>query len=137
MSETQTIKLDTKGNTDIIDITDEINQILNTFQIESGIVNLFVVGSTAGLTMIEYEPGLVRDTKELFQRIAPREKDYWHHEKWHDDNGSAHVRATLLKPDITVPFSNKKLSLGTWQQVTLIDFDTRPRRREIIVTIIS
>jgi secondary thiamine-phosphate synthase enzyme len=130
------IKIPTKGNNDIIDITDKVQEIINKSKTDSGIVNVFVVGSTAGLTTIEYEPNLVKDFKEFFEKIAPK-GNYHHHETWHDDNGHSHVRASLLKPNLTIPFENKKLILGTWQQIILVDFDTQPRDREIVVTIVS
>jgi secondary thiamine-phosphate synthase enzyme len=98
-------------------------------------MTVFVVGSTAGLTTIEYEPGLVHDIKKAFERIAPESGHYQHHEKWGDDNGHSHVRATLLGPGLTIPVVSGKLPLGTWQQVILVDFDTRPRNREIVVQI--
>ncbi len=127
----------TQGDTDIIDITDKIQSILSNSKIESGIVNVFVVGSTAGLSFVEYEPGLVEDLQEVFEKIAPKHQYYHHHERWQGNNGNSHIRATLLKPDVTIPFENNKLCLGTWQQVVLLDFDTSARNREILVTIIS
>jgi len=127
----------TRGDTDIIDITEKVQSILTNSNIQSGIINVFVVGSTAGLSFVEYEPGLIEDLQEVFEKIAPKNKYYHHHEKWHDDNGNSHVRASLLKPDLTIPFENNKLCIGTWQQIILIDFDTSSRNREILVTIIS
>ena len=127
----------TQGDTDIIEITDKIQSILSNSGIESGIVNVFVVGSTAGISFVEYEPGLIEDLQEVFEKIAPKHQYYHHHERWQDNNGNSHIRSTLLKPDVTIPFENNKLSLGTWQQVVLFDFDTSARNREILVTIIS
>lgn len=135
--ERKIISISTKGNTDIIDITKKIEDILNKADAKSGVAHIFVVGSTAGLSIVEYEPGLVKDLKEFFEKIAPKDAPYFHHEKWHDDNGSSHVKATLLKPDLTIPFEDKKLLSGTWQQIILIDFDTKPRTREIIITILE
>ena len=131
------IKISTKGDTDIINITEKVQEVLKESEIKSGIVNVFVVGSTAGTSVIEYEPGVIKDLQEAFEKIAPRNKDYAHHEKWHDDNGNSHVRASLLKPDINIPFNNNKLLLGTWQQIILIDFDTSPRNREIVISVIK
>ena len=98
-----------------------------------GQVLVFVAGSTAGVTTVEFEPGLVKDLNEFFQKIIPEGPDYHHHNTWGDDNGSSHVRASLLKPSLTIPFRDGRLLLGTWQQVVVIDFDTRPRRRKVIL----
>ncbi|HEY9783949.1 MAG TPA: secondary thiamine-phosphate synthase enzyme YjbQ [Candidatus Obscuribacterales bacterium] len=133
----ETIKLSTNGHTDVVDITSQVATIVHHSRIEGGIATIFVVGSTAGITTIEYEPGLVNDIKEAFERIAPLNAHYDHHERWGDDNGHSHIRASLLGPSITVPFCNKKLILGTWQQIILIDFDTRRREREIVVQLLG
>ena len=98
---------------------------------------MFVVGSTAGITTIEFEPGAVHDLNALFESLAPRRGEYRHHLRWGDDNGSSHVRAALLGPSVTVPFSNRTLHLGTWQQIMLMEFDTGPRDREVIVQIVG
>ena len=98
---------------------------------------MFVVGSTAGVTTIEFEPGAVHDLNALFERCAPRDGDYRHHLRWGDDNGSSHVRAALLGPSVVVPFEDGKLLLGTWQQIALFEFDTRPRQREIVMQIVG
>jgi len=133
----QTITISSKGNTDIIDITSNIQDILTKSKSNSGIAHIFVIGSTAALSTIEFEPGLQKDLKIAYDKIAPYKEHYHHHDKWHDDNGSSHVKATMLKPDLTIPFQENKLILGTWQQVILVDFDTSPRNREIVVTIIK
>jgi secondary thiamine-phosphate synthase enzyme len=104
---------------------------------QAGTATVFVVGSTAGVTTIEFEPGAIADLNGVFERLAPRNADYQHHLRWGDDNGSSHVRAALLGPSITVPFVDGALTLGTWQQVMLLEFDTRPRRREIVVQIVG
>jgi secondary thiamine-phosphate synthase enzyme len=130
------IKKATKGNTDIIDITDDVNKAVKKSGIKEGVANIFVVGSTAGLTTIEYEPGLEKDLKAFFERIIPGKIKYNHEEKWHDDNGHSHIRASVLKPDLSVPIINNELALGTWQQIVLVDFDTRGREREIIISIV-
>ncbi len=130
------IKKATNGNTDIVNITDDINKAVKKSQIEEGVANVFVRGSTAGLTTVEYEPGLKKDLKAFFEKIIPRNIKYYHEEKWHDDNGHSHIRASLLKPNLSVPIIDNKLALGTWQQIVLVDFDTRGREREIIVSVV-
>jgi len=130
------IKKATKGNTDIVNITDDVNKAIKKSEIEEGIANVFVVGSTAGLTTIEYEPGLEKDLKAFFEKVIPRDIKYSHEERWHDDNGHSHIRASLLKPNLSVPIIDNKPALGTWQQIVLVDFDTRGREREIIVSVV-
>lgn len=137
MIEKEKIVLETRAGTDIIDITSQVNEILKKSKINSGIVCIFVPGSTASVSTLEYEPNLIKDLKKALEKIAPEGGDYEHHKTWGDDNGSAHVRACFLKPGLTVPFEDKKLILGTWQQLALLDFDTRNRQREIIVQIIG
>jgi secondary thiamine-phosphate synthase enzyme len=133
----ETIKLRTKGHSDVVDITGSTAAILTRSGVASGIITLFVIGSTAGLTTIEFEPGLVHDIKTAFELIAPQGGHYEHHERWGDDNGNSHVRASLLGPSLTVPFNDGKLCLGTWQQIVLIDFDTKSREREIVCQILG
>jgi secondary thiamine-phosphate synthase enzyme len=103
----------------------------------SGVATVFVVGSTAGITTIEFEPGAIHDLNAVFESLAPRRGEYRHHLRWGDDNGSSHVRAALLGPSVTVPFSKRTLHLGTWQQIMLLEFDTGPRDREVIVQIVG
>ena len=134
---TNYIKLSTQGNSDVIDITPQVAKKLTESGLSEGTVTIFVAGSTAALTTVEYEPGLVRDIKELFEKIAPSNKEYHHNERWHDDNGHSHVRASLVGPSLTIPFVDKKLTLGTWQQVVLIDFDNRARQREIVLQFVG
>ena len=105
--------------------------------VASGIATIFVVGSTAAVTTIEFEPGAVADLNTVFERLAPRDGDYRHHERWGDDNGSSHVRAAMLGPSLTVPFRQGALLLGTWQQIVLIELDTRPRTRQFIVQVLG
>jgi len=131
------ILVKTKGFSDILDLTGEAKEKISQSEIQNGQATFFVTGSTAGLTTVEYEPGLVKDLEELFERIAPKDKDYHHEEAWHDGNGFAHVRASLLKPSLTVPVVDGKLTLGTWQQVILIDFDNRPRSREVVLQVLG
>jgi secondary thiamine-phosphate synthase enzyme len=120
---------------DVIDITDRIEALLHETGMKNGIVNVFVQGSTAAISTIEYEDGLVRDLHTALERIAPTNAHYAHHLKWHDDNGRSHIRATLIGPSITVPFHEGRLLTGTWQQVVLIELDTRGRRRIVYVSI--
>lgn len=127
----------TKGQGDAHDITDAIARALTASGLRAGIATVFVVGSTAGITTIEFEPGAVWDLNQVFAELAPRDGDYRHHLRWGDDNGSSHVRAAMLGPSLTVPFSDGRLALGSWQQVALFEFDTRPRRREIVVQLIG
>jgi secondary thiamine-phosphate synthase enzyme len=128
------IFIKTKGETDIIDITDLVEKELEKKQIKKdGIVSLFVVGSTASLTTIESDENLYQDLSALFEEIAPYKAPYKHHQTWGDDNGGAHLRASLIGPSLVVPVKDGKLKLGTWQRIVLIDFDTRPRQREILV----
>ena len=129
--------METKAGTEILDITQEVSGILSKTKIKSGIACVFVTGSTASISTLEFEPNLVKDIKRALDKIAPEGSDYEHHKTWGDDNGSAHVRACLMKPGITIPFENKKLMLGTWQQIALLDFDTRNRERKIIIQLIG
>ena len=137
MVATRKIAISTQGNCDVIDITRQVSQEVADADVESGIVTLFVHGSTAGLTTIEYEEGAIHDLQAAFERIAPERLDYRHNLRWGDGNGHAHVRAALLGPSLTVPFNQRQLLLGTWQQIILVDFDNRPRRREVIAQIIG
>lgn len=131
------IKLKSQGDTDIINITDRVIGELKKSQLANGTVTLFVPGSTGALTTIEYEPGLIKDLNRLFEEIAPKKGEYAHNQTWGDGNGYSHVRAALLGPSVSVPFINKVLQLGTWQQIVFIDFDNRPRSRELILQIIG
>ena len=138
MVKTEKIKVKTKGNCDIVDITGLVQQAIDKSNIANGGVIVFNTGSTAGITTTEYEPGLVNfDIKATFEKIAPKNARYEHEETWHDDNGHAHVQASLLGPSLSVPVVDGRLTLGTWQQVILVDFDTRPRTRTVICQIIG
>ena len=135
---TKEIRVKTKGSCDVINITEQVIEALGDADIKDGIVVLFNVGSTAGITTTEYEPGLVNyDISAAFEKIAPKNARYEHEETWHDDNGHSHVRATLLGPSLSVPLVDGKLTLGTWQQIILVDFDTRARTRTVICQIIG
>ncbi len=131
--ETLTLPLSTRGFNDIIDITPDLQSLLKDSEYVEGQILVFVPGSTAGVTTVEFESGLDRDLREFFEKLIPMEATYHHNERWHDGNGYAHVRAALLKPSLHIPFRNAYLCLGTWQQVVLIDFDNRPRNRELII----
>ncbi len=138
MVKTEKIKVKTSGNCEIINITEEVSEVVAQSDILSGTVTLFNVGSTAGITTTEYEPGLVNhDIAVAFEKIAPRAGQYEHEETWHDDNSHSHVRAALLGPSLSVPVVEGRLTLGTWQQIVLVDFDTRARTRTIICQIIG
>ncbi len=134
---TRKISTNTRGDGHTLDITTEVEKAVTEAGVGSGVVTLFVVGSTAGLTTIEFEPGAVADLGRLFERIAPRDAEYQHELRWHDDNGHSHVRAALLGPSLSVPFVSGKLVLGTWQQIVLVDFDTRQRKREVVAQIMG
>ncbi|MBN1764751.1 MAG: YjbQ family protein [Sedimentisphaerales bacterium] len=135
---TEKLSIKTRGNCDVVDITSQVQQALDHSDLNDGTATLFNVGSTAGLTTVEFEPGLVNhDLAAAFEQVAPEHGTYQHELTWHDDNGHAHVRASLLGPSLVVPFVDGRLTLGTWQQIVLIDFDTRSRTRTIICQIIG
>ena len=129
---TKAIQLNTKGECDIIDLTGAVREALAKSGLERGTVTVFVPGATAGVTTVEFEDGLVQDLKTAFEKIAPRRGEYAHNLRWSDGNGFSHVRASILGPSLSAPFSGRKLLLGTWQQIVLIDFDNRPRSREVV-----
>ena len=137
MVKTDYIQLRTKGFTDISDITSEVESIIKKSGIHDGIVNISCPGSTAGITTIEYESGAITDLKKILEQIAPEDAYYHHNEKWHDGNGYAHVRSSLVKPFFSAPIIEGNLTLGTWQQIIFIDFDNKSRSREIIVQIVG
>jgi secondary thiamine-phosphate synthase enzyme len=132
-----TITEKTAGFCDIVDITPKLRAHIEKEKFHDGMVTLFVSGSTAALTTIEYEPGLIQDLKEFVERYIPSNRRYHHDDRWGDDNGFAHLRASLFGPSLSIPIENSRPSLGTWQQVILLDFDNRPRTREIIVQLIG
>lgn len=134
---TKKILFKTKGDTDIINITDDIKDIINKSNITNGIATIFVPGATGGITTIEYEEGLVNDLKEFFESIIPEKHNYHHNIKHSDRNGHSHIRASLMSPSLTVPFIDKKPTLGMWQQIIFIDFDNRARSRELVVQVIG
>jgi secondary thiamine-phosphate synthase enzyme len=138
MVKTEALQVRTRGNNHVVNITDEVGWAVSESRLTDGVVTVFNVGSTAGVTTTEFEPGLVNhDLEAAFERIAPAAGRYEHEETWHDDNGHSHVRASLLGPSLSVPFSDGKLLLGTWQQIILVDFDTRARTRTVICQIVG
>jgi secondary thiamine-phosphate synthase enzyme len=134
---TFTHRLETRGEAQIVDLTRDVLASVAEAGITDGTASLFVPGSTAGLTTIEYEPGVVHDLQDCFERLAPRDLVYAHEEAWHDGNGHSHVRAALLGPSLVLPIMDGRPVLGTWQQVVLVDFDNKPRRRNWTLTVIG
>lgn len=130
-------QVSTQGHNDMINITDQVAEALTESEAKDGMAVVFVNGSTAAITTIEYEPGLEKDMNWLLEKIAPEERDYEHHKTWGDHNGAAHLKSALIGTDLNVPVEEGKLVLGTWQQIVLLDFDEKPRQREILVKIIS
>jgi secondary thiamine-phosphate synthase enzyme len=138
MVKTEKITVKTKGDCDVVDITGEAARAITQSGILSGVATFFNIGSTAGITTTEYEPGLAHhDIAAAFEKIAPQADKYEHEETWHDDNGHSHVRAALLGPSLCVPVVDGQLALGTWQQIVLVDFDTRPRTRTVVCQIVG
>jgi secondary thiamine-phosphate synthase enzyme len=134
---TKRISLQTRGNCDIIDITPQVEHEVALAKLNSGTVTVFVAGSTAGVTTIEFEPGLLADFKSMWERMVPKNISYEHDGGFGEGNGFSHVRASLLGPSLVVPFSDRKLTLGTWQQIVFVDFDNRPRSRQIVLQIMG
>ena len=131
------LNIETKGESDIIDITENIQKSINKSSIRNGIICVFIPGSTGSITTIEYEPGLKEDFPKALNRIAPKNIDYAHHNTWHDDNGRSHIKASLMGPSLNLPVSDGKLIHGSWQQLVFIEFDTQPRKRKIVVKIVG
>ena len=134
---TKDIAFQSKGNCDIIDITSQVTKNVEESKVNNGIATVFVSGSTAGVTTIEYEPNLLSDFKNMWDRVMPRNIPYEHDKTWGDGNGHSHVRASTLGASLTIPFVNKRLTLGTWQQIVFVDFDNRPRSRKIAIQILG
>ncbi len=134
---TGSLTLNTRGNTDIHDITDELSRLVQQSGLNDGTVTVFCASSTSGLTTVEYESGAVSDLKRMFEDLVPSNRDYAHNATWDDGNGHSHMRASLLGPSLTIPFVGKRLTLGTWQQVIYVDFDIRPRHRELVVQMVG
>ena len=131
------LSIHTKGEGDIQDITQKVSNAVAETRLQSGIATVFVAGSTGALTTIEYEPGLLTDLPNILERLAPKSLSYEHEKRWHDGNGHSHVRASLIGPSITVPFIDRRLTLGTWQQIVFIELDVRSRTRNIVLQIIG
>jgi secondary thiamine-phosphate synthase enzyme len=134
---TKTITITSNGENDIIDITRQIDEAIKESTLQDGVVVIFVSGSTAAITTIEYEPGLKKDFPNMLSRIAPRSIEYEHDNTWHDGNGHSHVRASLIGPSLTVPFKDGRMMLGIWQQIVVVEMDTRRRERTIVLQIIG
>jgi secondary thiamine-phosphate synthase enzyme len=133
----ETIRLNTRGSPDLINITEKISDLLKSCGLKQGNLTVFVIGSTAAITTFEYEPGLIQDMQDLYEKIIPSDRHYSHDDTWGDANGYSHVRAALQGPSLTIPFEDGKVLLGTWQQVVLAEFDNRPRQRQIVVQIMG
>ena len=134
---TQELRMNTRGHCDIQDITSQVAVAVNESGLQAGIVTIFCPGSTGGLTTIEYESGALSDLRQVFDEIAPPDRDYRHHLRWGDDNGHSHIRAALIGPSLTVPFAGGNLTLGTWQQIVFLDFDTSSRSRRLVVQLMG
>ena len=134
---TKAIVVSSIGENHMIDITLQTDEAIQETRLQNGVVIIFVPGSTAAVTTIEYEPGLTKDFPKMLARIAPKEIEYHHDNTWHDGNGHSHVRASLIGPSLAVPFNNKHLMLGTWQQIVLLEMDTRPRERKVVLQMIG
>jgi secondary thiamine-phosphate synthase enzyme len=134
---TQELQLETAGHTDFVDVTPAVQDQIRATGLRAGIVTVFCPGATGGLTTVEWEDGVLADVRQVLDEIAPPDRDYRHHRRWGDDNGSAHVRAALVGPSLTVPFADGRLTLGTWQHITFVDFDTRPRSRRLVVQVMG
>jgi secondary thiamine-phosphate synthase enzyme len=137
MLHTGRVRLNTRGHADMHDLTAQAEHIVTEAGLQSGTATLFTPSSTSALTTIEFEPGALDDLRRALDEIAPSGRDYFHNRKWGDGNGHAHVRAALLGPSLTIPIVEGRLALGTWQQVVFIDFDVRPRQREVIVQLVG
>ncbi len=137
MTYSENISFSTKGFSDILDITHQVDGVINRSRIENGLVTVFCPGSTGAVTTIEYESGVLRDLQRALEKIAPSNIPYDHDRRWGDGNGFSHVRAALMKPSLTIPLIKGRLSLGTWQQIVFIDFDNRKRERSVLVQVMG
>ena len=137
MVQSRRLRIKTEGNCDIIDITGQVAKQIDDSDINSGIVTVFAVGSTAGVCTIEYESGLLSDFKAMWDRVIPVGLGYQHDRAWGEGNGHSHLRASVVSPSLTVPFNDKRMALGTWQQIVYVDFDNRPRSRELVLQIMG
>lgn len=132
-----TLAISSRGSADVQDITDQVTKAISQSGLKNGIATIFCPSSTSALTTIEYEPGAVSDLRRMFDQLAPPDQHYAHNAKWGDGNGHSHVRAALLKASLTIPFVSGRLTLGTWQQIIYVDFDNRPRHRELVVQVLG
>ncbi len=135
--ESQELRFRTHREGEILDITDKTQRVIESSRMRSGVAVLFVPGSTGAITTIEYEPGLLADLPVALERLAPKDASYEHEKRWHDGNGHSHIRASMIGPDLSVPFRDKKLTLGTWQQIVFLELDIRPRDRTVIVQLVG
>ena len=135
--ESQELRFRTHREGEILDITDKTQRVIESSRMRSGVAVLFVPGSTGAITTIEYEPGLLADLPVALERLAPKDASYEHEKRWHDGNGHSHIRASIIGPDLSVPFRDKKLTLGTWQQIVFLELDIRPRDRTVIVQLVG
>lgn len=135
--QTLSIELQTEGDADILDITKRVAEAVNESGISDGVVTIFCPSATSGVTTLEYESGCVQDLRRLFDEIVNPSREYAHNARWGDGNGHSHVRAALLGPSLAVPFVDKRLTLGTWQQIVYLDFDNRPRNRSLVAQVIG
>ena len=134
---TKQLSIHTRGEGDILDITEQVAEVVAETKLKNGIVTVFVPGSTGAISTIEYEPGLLKDFPNMLERIAPKNLVYEHEKRWHDGNGHSHVRASLIGPSLTLPFVNRRLTLGTWQQIIFMELDVRSRVRNLVLQIIG
>jgi secondary thiamine-phosphate synthase enzyme len=134
---TKRLELRTRAENEIVDITGEVQQAVEESGLTVGVVTVFVPGSTAAVTTIEFEPGLAKDFPGMLERVAPKDIDYEHQKAWHDDNGRSHVKASLVGPSLSVPFEGGVLALGTWQQIVFVELDIKPRRRDVLVQVMG
>ena len=134
---TKQLSINTRGEGDILDVTEDVAEAVVESSLKSGVVTIFVPGSTGALTTIEYEPGLLKDLPNVLERVAPKRLEYEHERRWHDGNGHSHVRASIIGPCLTVPFVNGRLTLGTWQQIVFLELDVHSRSRQLILQIIG
>lgn len=134
---TRELQLTTEGNCDVLDITERVSKAVSGGGLKDGTVTVFCPGSTGGVTTIEYESGAIHDLQRVLDEVAPPDRDYRHHLRWGDDNGHSHVRSALMGPSLSVPFVDGDLTLGTWQQIVFVDFDTRPRSRRLVLQMVG
>jgi secondary thiamine-phosphate synthase enzyme len=134
---TKQLSISTRGEGDILDVTEDVAKAMVESSLKNGVVTIFVPGSTGALTTIEYEPGLLKDLPNVLERVAPKRLEYEHERRWHDGNGHSHVRASIIGPCLTVPFVNGRLTLGTWQQIVFLELDVHSRNRQLILQIMG